>query len=461
MSRERRDDPRRLALDVLVQVEEGAASDRALDRALRRRRLDDRDRRLATELVYGVLRRQRSLDAALTPFCDRALQDLDAPLRIGLRLGAYQVRHLDQVPRHAAVHATVEAVKGVQRPGAGLVNGVLRAWLREGAPGPPGETSPGLRRDLPDWLAARWMERWGEAGDDWVAATLAPAPLALRFHPRVADPVELRAGMEAAGVELQASAHVPDGWRVAAGSPLETSTFQIGGAALRSEASQLVTFLLAPDPDELVLDACAGRGGKAVQLAEDSGVPVVALDRAHWRAKRCHETARQAGLSRVWPVVADLTAPVPFGRTFRWILLDAPCSGLGTVRRRPEVKWRTDPERLERLGRLQRSLLRSSCGALAPGGTLVYVTCSTEPEENEQVVEGVLEEDAELESIAPDVSRLPQGERLVDDDGYLRTYPTFADLDGFFAAALTRRPGRSGGRPDAAAAPSGEDQDTL
>lgn len=464
-NRDRGDDPRRLALDVLVRVEAGEASDRALDRALRRRRLDDRDRRLATELVYGVLRRQRSLDAALAPFCDRPLPDLDPPLRAGLRLGAYQVRHLDQVPLHAAVHATVEAVKGAQRAGAGLVNGVLRAWLREDAPEPPDDGSPGLGCDLPDWWARRWQERWGEAGDAWMSATLEPAPLALRFHPWVADPAEMVAGMEAAGVELEPSEHVPDGWRVTAGTPLGTPAFRIGGASLRSEASQMVPLLLTPDPEEPVLDACAGRGGKTVQLAEDSGAPVVALDRAHWRTLEARQAARRARLSTVWPVVADLTEPAPFDGPFRWILLDAPCSGLGTVRRRPEVKWRTDPERLERLGRLQRSLLRSTAGALAPGGTLLYVTCSTEPEENEQVVEAVLEENPALAAKAPDVSRLPRGERLVDADGYFRTYPTFPDLDGFFAAALTRRAGVPGGArrdlPGADGPPPRGGDDTL
>ena len=435
-----------MALEVLLRVDEGAPSDRALDRALRRSRLDERDRRFATELVYGSLRRQATLDRLLAPHTRRPLDRLDPAVRIALRLAVYQCRFLDSVPDHAAVDAAVESIK-LHRPAAsGLVNGVLRAWLRsrndqnDQSDQVDGARLPlAMRYDVPEWWASRWVQAYGaETAGRWLSRTLEAAPLVLRPHPRMLSLDDLRAGLASEGVETVRAEHAAGALRVEAGNPLATSFFKERAFSLRGEAGQIVPYLLHAEPGDRILDACTGRGGKAIQCAEDSGdVSVLAADLQPWRARACLQAARQAATPEVKVFAADLSRPLPTRASFDRILLDAPCSGLGTVRRRPEVKWRVEEADLRRLAALQRRILHHCADALAAGGMLLYVTCSTEREENEGVVEEVLAE-------RPDLQRVPVGltpdldPLLVGEDGYFRTYPMFPDLEGFFAAAIER-----------------------
>ena len=436
---------RAVALDVLLRVDRGAPSDRALDRALRRSGLDERDRRFTTELVYGTLRRQATLDRLLAPHSRRSLDELDPAVRLALRLAVYQCRFLDSVPDHAAVDAAVESVKPHRPAAAGLVNGVLRAWLRSSNDEVDGAELPPAKRlatsyDVPEWWAARWEQAYGEvAAAQWLARTLEAAPLVLRPHTRIKSIDQVRAGLAAEGVETVPAAHAGGALRVEAGNPLTTSLFNGGAFSLRGEASQIVPFLLHAEPGERVLDACTGRGGKAIQCAEDKGeISLLAADLQPWRAQACLRAARQAGSPEVKVIAADLSRPLPTRAPFDRILLDAPCSGLGTVRRRPEVKWRVQEADLQRLAALQCRILHHCADALAGGGMLLYVTCSTEREENEGVVEAVTSE-------RPDLHRVPVklapglDPMLVGKDDYFRTYPLFPDLEGFFAAAIERR----------------------
>jgi 16S rRNA (cytosine967-C5)-methyltransferase len=463
-------DARDLALDVLIRVAAGAASDRSLDRVVRRHQPPDRDRALATELVYGTLRRRQSIDRELARHSRRPLAGLDPTVLEALRLGAYQWRYLTKVPDHAVVDSVVAAVKRRQPAAAGFVNAVLRAMLRDAGssgrreaaggtddrggathdgssggraadvPAPPTSVAElADRLDVPEWWAQRWAQRYGlEAAAAWFRPTLEPAPLALRPHPRVVAPEALAGRLAAAGVDIERSSLVPGAWRVVRGNPLRAAPPDAAGYALRGEAGQLVAALLPATPADVVLDACAGRGGKAIQIAEDSGARLLAAcDLAEWRARSCAAAAAAAATPAVHPLVADLTKPAPFRRRFTAVLVDAPCSGLGTIRRRPELKWRNRPERLQRLAALQGRILSTSAEALRGGGALLYATCSTEPEENEGVVEALLADAPQLER-RPVV--LPGGcdPRLVGDDGYFRTYPLFPELDGFFAALLVK-----------------------
>lgn len=468
-------DARAVALDVLVQVAAGAASDRALDRALRRGELPDRDRGLATETVYGVLRRRQSLDALITPHSRRPLGSLDAAVIEALRLGTYQIVYLDRVPSHAAVATTVEAVKRHNRGAAGFVNAVLRSVIRSGAgaasktatesgagktaTGPEAgktETESDVRKtatkseagavhgadpfaDIPKWWAERWRRRFGDAqAAAWFAATLEPAPLTLRAHPRRVAHDELVALLAEEDVVAERSTQVPGALRVISGNPVGTSLLRRGAFALRGEASQLVAALLPVSESDRVLDACAGRGGKTLQIAEDASPrSIVAGDVSHWRAVACARGARDAGTPEVHPIVADLSVPGPFGSGFSVVMVDAPCSGLGTVRRHPELKWRNTPARLRRLAELQRRILGNAADTVIPGGKLLYATCSTEPEENEEIVQELLGQRQDLELQPPE---LPPGvvDALVGADGYFRTYPAFPDLDGFFAALMVK-----------------------
>ena len=439
-------DARHTALDVLLRVDRGMASDRALDRGLQASRLNQRDRALATELVYGVLRRRLSLDRRIAPHSRRPLAELDAPVLEALRLGAYQLTHLDRVPPHAAVDATVNAVKAHGRGAAGFVNAVLRTLLREGrAPGSDGraaaggEALPAAFADVPTWWAARWRQRYGdEVAGDWFASTLEPSPMVLRPHPRVA-PEDLLQRLAAEGIEIEGAPHAPGALRVVAGHPVASPLLREGAFALRGEASQLVAALLSIQPADRVLDACAGRGGKTLQIAEDATPElIVGSDISPWRTAAARREAIAAQVPEIHHVVADLSVPAPFARSFSAVLVDVPCSGLGTVRRRPELKWRNDVKRLRRLAELQRRILDHAADTLAPGGRLLYATCSTEPEENEHVVDAILAARTDLERRPVP---LPPGTdaRFVADDGYFRTYPLFEDLDGFFAALLTKR----------------------
>ena len=434
-------DARGAALDVLVRVEKGTASDRALDRALQQRPLERRDRALATELVYGVLRRRSTLDAAIARHSRRSLDQLDFAVLAGLRLGVYQVLFLDRVPDHAALDSVVEAVKARRPKAAGFVNGILRAFLRQrGAQGPGGElvdSDWATRLDVPRWWAERWRDRYGdERSEDWFAAALLPVPLVLRRHPRVVDKDQLVRELAAEGVEVEESGHAPGSLVVTAGNPVGSDLLGAGSFSLRSDASQLVASLLSTDIRGRLLDACAGRGGKSIQIAEDTAADmVVAHDLSAWRLAACREAARRARTPEVRAVAGDLSCPGAFRTTFSAILVDAPCSGLGTVRRRPELKWRNDPQRLERLAGLQRQILTNAAALLADGGLLLYVTCSTEPEENERVVEAVVEASPDLVAEAVDDH---VGGAFVGPDGYFRTYPGYPELDGFFAAMICR-----------------------
>ncbi|HJO04038.1 MAG TPA: transcription antitermination factor NusB [Acidobacteriota bacterium] len=428
---------RALALGVLLGVERGGRSDRLLDAALRASTLEPRDRRLATEIVYGALRRQATLDRTVTRFCDQPFPRLEPVVRCALRLAAYQCAYLKSVPPHAAVFASVEATKQRLPRAAGLVNGVLRAWLRAGALLDEGDGSLAARLDVPAWLAQRWLARYGEvATERWWRAALEPAPRALRIHPRKLSTTAALEMLDDAGVVAEPSPAVDSCVRVGGGSLAGCDAVRQGLMTPRSEASQLVTELLPPG-DGWTVDACAGRGGKSVQLAEAGAPGVLAIDIDVAQLADAEAAASRAATPEVRAVCADLTSAFPVRRRFDRILVDAPCSGLGTVRRHPEIKWRLDASRLGGLARRQRQLLSSAVATLEPGGVVLYVTCSTEPEENDAVIDAVMRS-------CPDVRAQPlEGASLaaaIGDDGYFRTYPGEPQLDGFFAALLRREP---------------------
>ena len=432
---------RALALRVLAAVDRGGASDRLLDCALRATPLEDRDRRLITEIVYGTLRRQSSIDRTLQPFCRRPLRRLHPEVRAAMRMAVYQCAFLRAIPVYAALDSAVEVLKDLRPAAARLANAVLRAWQRSG-----GEIDVGRvdcladQSDVPEWLAKRWRRRYGRRrAAAWFEATLQPRPLVLRAHQEVLPSQELLRQLAAEEVVVVASDICPGALRVLSGNVLATKAFAMGAFSLRSEAAQMVTSLLRCRPAGRILDACSGRGGKAIQLAEDHELKfLTAVDLDAERLAVGRQLADRSRQISLMPVVADLAAPLPFGRVFDAALVDVPCSGLGTIARHPEIKWRVQLQSLRRLAMLQRAILQSCATALVPGGELLYVTCSTEPEENEAVVEAVAAADARLQVMPIDT---PVGidPGFVGSDGYLRTYPSYPQLDGFFAARLRVR----------------------
>jgi 16S rRNA (cytosine967-C5)-methyltransferase len=454
---------RRAACRALLDVTTGRL-DSASAVARARAELDDeRDRALAAEIVLGTLRWQGALDAALAAVASRPLSDLDLPVLVVLRLSAYQLLRLSRVPARAVVHDAVALTRLAGRPrAAGFVNAVLRhldpAAARAAWPPPPeaaaGRDAAAVRdaavdhlvRTLshPAWLARRWLERLGlEAAIAWARFDNTPAPLTLRVNRLRTSAEALAAELAAHGVRVEPARWAPDALVVVEGQPLQTPLAGRGLFVAMDEGSQLVGLLAASlGRGGPALDACAAPGGKTIILAAADPPPglLVACDLRPRRLERLRATLREAGASAVRVVRADVEAGVPFQPAFDLVLVDAPCSGLGTIRREPEIRWRRTPDDLPRLAAAQRRLLAGAASAVRPGGHLVYATCSSEPEENEEVVAAFLAARPDFRRLEPRAHPFAGTPRaaLLDAAGDLRTLPHLHQLEGFYAAVLVR-----------------------
>ena len=420
------------AAHVLLAVERGTAHSDDQLRSPRVEALSRQDRDLTTELVRGTLRWQTVLDREIAARLSRPDADMHFLVIIALRLGAYQLLFLDRIPSHAAVNDSVELAKQADGPqSAGLVNAVLRRLLRERA------TLNSLRTDpvaaYPKWLVTRWLARYGDAAAQAICAYgQQPPPTAIR----------LPSGFASDQSELAPGAFLTSVRHVLKGDPAA-----IAGARIQDEASQLVGELAALHAGTEILDACAAPGGKTAILAERN--PDAALTAMDVSAPRLRIMQRRLP----WPPNVRFTAAdasnLPPDAHYSSILCDAPCSGTGTLARNPEIRHRLDEPALARQAERQRALLTSALRALAPGGRLVYSTCSLEPEENEQVVEAVLatRAGAQVLPIEPALDELlaagilsTEGHARLRETAlagpYLRTLPGVHPCDGFFAALL-------------------------
>jgi 16S rRNA (cytosine967-C5)-methyltransferase len=373
---------RELAIRALVRIEGGAFANVALPAALRGSRLDLRSRAQVTEWVYGTVRWQRTLDHFLAPCVDRPLAKLDPPVRAGLRLGAYQL--WSGVAPHAAVGETVTAMARVSPRAKGFVNGVLRSLAAVELPWPtPGGddvTSVGIRTSVPDWIVSLLFDDLGESDAVGVLESMnEPPEVTLRINPLRSTPAAVEAELRTAGANVTPGELVDGSLLVhGAGDIGALPAVRDGRATPQDQSSQAVAVAVGARPGERVLEIGAAPGGKATALAEamaDAGL-VVAVDVHPARTGMVGAAARRLGLAHVAPVVADgVRVPLrPAG--FDRVLLDAPCSGLGVLRRRPEARWRLRPEAVEELAALQRVLLVEAATALRPGGRLVYSVCT-------------------------------------------------------------------------------------
>ncbi len=369
---------RRTAFDVVLRVDRDAAFADELLHSARLAPLGERERAFVTELVMGCLRRRGELDHAVSCRLRKPLRSLDPEVLVVLRLGAYQLRYMRSVPAHAAVSETVELVKGTgKRSAAGLVNAVLRRL----PPLPPPDEA--ARLSHPDWLVQRWRTSLGPQDCETLLAANLRKPWAyFRISspalPETVLPLLSRAGLVAEPTSL------PRAYRLAAGNAAAAVTASEGAVTFLDINSQRVAALLDVQPGCSVLDVCAAPGGKARILAESG--PVVAGDR--W-SHRLH-AMRRLGSRGIRLLQMDAERTLPFATRFDRILVDAPCSGTGTLARNPEIKWRLSPADLDDLHARQTRILRNALETLAPGGLLIYSTCSLEPEENEHVVRSVL-----------------------------------------------------------------------
>jgi 16S rRNA (cytosine967-C5)-methyltransferase len=421
--------------------------------------LKEADRRLATELAMGVLRWRGELDFQIRKVSGRPVERLDAEVATILRLGIYQVQFLDRIPKAAVVNDAVEMTKAARkRSAAGFVNSVLRKCPAGGGRFAPGGFDSldkarieSARRATPGWLLERWARNFSRPGADGelVASRLAWAstqisPTVVRVVRRAEDVARLREELAAEGIKTRPGRFSSLALVVEAGNVRASEAFRQCRVVIQDEASQLVAELLAPLAGQRVLDLCAAPGIKAGQIAQAMGSgTLVTCDRSATRLRT---------LVRLLPpwlpeevrglaVQLDASRPLPFGCSFERILLDAPCSGTGTLARNPEIKFRLQEADVKRLAETQVNLLRAALNTLALGGRLVYATCSLEPEENERAVERALENApgchlvrrTELESAHPSFSP------FFDAQGHFRTRPDLHGMDGFFAAVLVRK----------------------
>jgi 16S rRNA (cytosine967-C5)-methyltransferase len=430
-----------------------------LGAALVRRReelADARDRALAAELATGTLRWQGQLDFLIAHFARRPVSKLDPEVADILRLAAYQLLHLDRVPAAAAVNDAVDMTRRAgKRSATGLVNGVLRALERHRAalPLPAAPRNPDASRTAtldylsvglshPRWLVTRWLARHGyDATTRWAAFNNSAAPLTIRANRLRTTPAELAERLAAEGVVTRPARYAPDGLVSMEGSPLATHLAGTGLFFVQDEASQLVPLLAGARPGWRVLDACASPGGKTTALAammEDRGL-LVAVDVRPRRVELLRRTVAASAAACIRIVQADVAVALPVGPWFDLVLIDAPCSGLGTIRRDPEIRWRRTEADLALLAAAQERMLEQAAAAVKPGGRLVYATCSSEPEENEGVVAAFLSSHPEFETADPRAGLPEQVRPLVDEAGHLRTLPFAHGLEAFFAAVLVRR----------------------
>ena len=435
---------REIALEILTRVEEDRAfADLLLDHHLSTGDLDPRDCGLATELTYGVLRWRGRLDAYLRETSHRPLATLPSWLRNLLRLGAYQCLFLDRVPPHAAVHESVKLARERGHEGIALfVNAVLRTLLRKGRalpePDDPIEALA-LRHAFPPWLVRRWVARsGGEEAELLMNALNERPPFTIRINTLRLTREEIILRLKSEGVEALPTRHAPDGLILE--TPLlpdVSPSYREGLWTVQDEASILIGHFLSPKPGERIADLCAAPGGKTTHLAQLMGNrgQILAVDPHAGRLELTRKACRRFGATIVESVLGEAQT-LGHRASFDRVLVDAPCSNLGILRRAPELKWNRREEELSQLADTQTEILRAAAALVRPGGVLVYSTCSLEPEENEAVV-GALR--ATHPEFAPHLPRPDEpAAPFTNEDGVFRAVPHRHGTDGFTAFRLIK-----------------------
>ncbi|MBS3785996.1 MAG: 16S rRNA (cytosine(967)-C(5))-methyltransferase RsmB [Gammaproteobacteria bacterium] len=427
-------DPRQEALRAVVGVIKNGRSLDVLLGAADARLTDERDRRFCRALAFGVLRHHRWLQAQAGALLERPLRNRDQDISLLIELGIYQLAYLS-MPPHAAVGETVAVTRHLgKRWAARVVNATLRRFQREGAVSELGAESPAIEYSLPDWLYAQIQSDWP---DDWaavLAAQNARAPMLLRVNAKRSTPEALQVRLADGDITAEQVADLPAALALKTPvAPANLPGFVEGHFSVQDGAAQLATPLLALEPGQRVLDACAAPGGKAAHCLELADVDLVALDSDSSRLARVDETLTRLGLSAQL-ISADAGAPKAWwdGKSFDRILLDAPCSGTGVIRRHPDIKWLRRPTDPEQLAAGQRHLLDQLWPLLASGGRLIYGTCSILKQENEAVIADFVQhhDDVAIEPLA-----LPFGRAL--RFGW-QILPGEGNCDGFYYACLCK-----------------------
>jgi len=440
--------PRQLAFLALRDIHRrGAFTDVALDRVLRTTKLNSADRRLVTDLVYGTVRRSRSLDALIDQLGKKKAHQQPPDLRTILHIGLYQLRYQERIPPSAAVNTTVELAKENGFKGlAGVVNGLLRQYERLATssgeplqlPVEPVERL-GVLHSFPDWIIQIWLEQLGVEETEQLCEWFNQSPtIDLRVNTLRVSIEDVETAMQSAGVDVRRVPQLPQALRVVGGTGAiqQLPGFSEGWWTIQDSSAQLVSHLLNPQRGDVVIDACAAPGGKTTHIAElmaDEG-KIWACDAKASRLKKLKENAQRLQLKSIQICTGDSRNFSQFTNSADSVLLDAPCSGLGTLHRRPDIRWRITPETVHELSILQGELLEQAATWVKPGGVLVYATCTLHPQENEGVIQPFLERNPHWQ-IEPPVPHSPLSAFSMPQ-GWIKVLPHQHQMDGFFMVRL-------------------------
>lgn len=441
------DKAREAALKIMTAVhQQGAYANVALAKELRHGQLSDMNRRFVTELVYGAVKAGGTLDWIIKKYLTRPWNKVNPLVQEILRLGTYQLRYMDKVPASAACNESVELAKKFTNLGAAkFVNGVLRTMVREPEKGnfPQGKGNATLQLALsqqhPEWLVRRWIKEFGyEEAEKLCQFDNQQAPLTIRTNTLKTSPSELFLQLTSLGVEATRSQLVDEGYVLENYGSLDNlAPLQEGYCQVQDESSMLVAHVVDPQPGELVLDVCSAPGGKTTHMAalmENRG-RIVACDIYDHKLQRVMENAARLGINIIDPMLKDAREiQQDFSQQADRVLVDAPCSGLGVLRRKPDSRWRKTQQLLKELPELQLEILKSGAACVKPGGILVYSTCTIAREENQAVVEKFLKDNAEFQ-LEHTGSRLP----VPREDAMVQLYPQRDGTDGFFIACMRRK----------------------
>ena len=435
--------PRAAAFFALRAVHRGAYSDAALDKVLRGADLSNADRRLVTELVYGSVRRQRSLDALIDQLGKKKAHQQPPDLRTILHLGLYQLRYLSQIPDAASVNSTVELAKENGFSGlTGFVNGLLRQYIRLAVAADPLQLPEnpverlGVLHSYPNWIIEVWLEQLGSETEQLCEWLNQPPVIDLRVNPLRTTIEQVESALQSAGILVRRVPQLPQALRLigSTGSIQNLPGFSEGWWTVQDSSAQLVSHLLDPQPGEMVIDACAAPGGKTTHIAElmgDEGT-VWACDRAASRLRKLKENTERLQIKSIQTWVGD-SRNSEFKSADR-VLLDVPCSGLGTLHRHADARWRQTTDSVRELSVLQSELLSQAATLVKPNGFLVYATCTLHPLENERVIQQFLARHSSwrIEPPNPDSALAA----LTTSEGWIKVWPQRHQMDGFFMVRL-------------------------
>ena len=441
---------RHLAVDILTQVNQNLVfASPLIDNCLDDYQLSGTpDGRLLTHLVYGVLRQQGHLDWIIAKLYRGNFENLEEQIKNTLRISLFQLKFSDRLPSFAVVNEAVKIAKNIFPKKSGLVNAILRNFLRRGKnisfPSLENNTAQYISsfHSQPLWLVKEWLTTSGK--EDTLALCAANnemPPLMLRVNTLKISRDKLIKELESQGFILSPAIYSPDGFIITQSEqPIQrTEAFSKGFLRIQDEGSQCISYLLNPKQNESILDACAGSGGKTTHLAaliKNQGY-ILAMDSNSQKIDELKKEAARLGTTVIKTCTLDLTTGIPsdLQECFDHVLVDAPCSGTGTLRRNPEIKWHLTPEDINKSTSTQKSILRHAAQAVKKGGRLIYCTCSLLPQENENIVKDFLKSNKRF-SIGEHPTSL--NKNLFDLYSFYRTYPHIHNMDSFFAAILKR-----------------------